>query len=136
MTPADMLHLNHGQPGAKAGDCFRCCVATLLDLPAADVPHFCDDMDSTWMPRLLEWLRPQGLFYVMISSFEPWMLPPGTRPLVIVGGKSPRGAWGHVVVGQVDRDGWKLIHDPHPSRAGIVGDPEDYGVFVRLMEVS
>lgn len=28
------------------GDCFRCCIASLLDLPALDVPHFYNKQSS------------------------------------------------------------------------------------------
>jgi hypothetical protein len=131
-----MLHLNHGQPGAVAGDCFRCCVASLFDRPAAEVPHFCEDMDHTWHERLVNWLRPWRLFYIETKALPPWLLMPNLHPLVIVSGRSPRGNWGHSVVGEIDRNGWKLIHDPHPSRAGIVGEPEDFGMFVRLTEIA
>ncbi len=137
MTPIDMLHLNHGQPGAIHGDCFRCCIASVLDLPAVDVPHFmaAPDQDILWAKRLDAFLRPRGMFWVSIQSFPEWQLSTGMRPLVIAGGKSPRGEWGHNVVGEMNRDGFRLIHDPHPSRAGIIGEPEDYGLLCRLWEL-
>jgi len=34
----------------------------------------------------------------------------------ILAGKSPRGDFAHAVVGW----GMQVVHDPHPSRAGIV----------------
>ncbi len=136
MTPVDMLHLEHGQPGATPGDCFRCCVASLLDLPASEVPHFCDwpSPSINWVPRLAAWLAPRGLLYLPLDGIPDCWLAGDRRPLVIAGGKSPRGEWGHNVVGELSRAGYRLVHDPHPSRAGLVGEPEDYGLFLRLWE--
>ncbi len=138
MTPVDMAHLDMGTPGAEVGDCFRCCVATLLDLPRDDVPHFAGGPDgaAAWVVRTQEWLAQRGLLYIQVTDFVwPWVRGL-SAPLVIAGGKSPRGVkGGHAVVVEVTCNGWRLIHDPHPSRAGIVGEPEDYGLFVRLAEL-
>lgn len=138
MTPVDMEHLDMGVPGAEVGDCFRCCVATLLDLPRDQVPHFAGGPDGSamWIIRTQEFLAPLGLFYVQVTDFVwPWVRG-FAAPLVIAGGVSPRGVkGGHAIVAQVTRNGWTMIHDPHPSRAGIVGDPEDYGLFVKLSEL-
>lgn len=38
-------------------DCVRACVATLFDLPLADVPRFSAE---AWADELAEWLRPMG----------------------------------------------------------------------------
>jgi hypothetical protein len=46
---------------------------------------------------------------------------------MIVGGLSPRGKGRHAVI---YLDG-KMIHDPHPSGDGIVGDP-DYSISIIL----
>jgi hypothetical protein len=138
MTPVDQLHLHNSEDqNAEKGDCFRCCVATLLDMPASEVPHFCGlpAPSINWVPRLQGWLAPLGLLYIEVADIHPCWLVSSRRPLVIAGGKSPRGEFGHSVVGEVSRDGFRLIHDPHPSRAGIVGDPEDYGIFLRLSEL-
>lgn len=136
MTPADMLHLEHGQPNAIPGDCFRACIATLLDLPTADVPHFCDlpDPDTHWIRRTQDWLAERGMFYLNVQTI-PWgFLQRNRRPTVIGGGKSPRGTWGHCVVGELTRDGFTILHDPHPSRAGLDGHPDDFGILMRLWE--
>lgn len=137
MTPVDQLHLHSDEPDAEFGDCFRACVATLLDLPALEVPHFCRRPDPAvqWLKRTQDWLARRGLLYVEVNAV-PWAyLQRPRRPLVIAGGKSPRGAFGHNVVGEISRDGFRLVHDPHPSRAGLVGEPEDYGIFMRLDEL-
>jgi hypothetical protein len=72
--------------------------------------------------------------YLQVAGI-PWWCLSKRYPLVIAGGKSPRGTWGHCVVGELSRAGYRMIHDPHPSRLGLVGEPEDFGVFMKLVEV-
>ena len=45
----------------------------------------------------------------------------------LAGGVSPRGVKHFVVV----KDG-QLWHDPHPSRAGLVGEVEEYCILIRI----
>lgn len=52
-------------------------------------------------------------------------------PLVMARSKSPRGNWGYWVIVELSRDGYKLIHDTHPSRDGLIGEPEDWGILVK-----
>jgi hypothetical protein len=136
MTPVDMLHLDMGAPGAEVGDCFRCCIASLLDLPRDEVPHFAGgpDGNAMWIIRTQLFLAQYDLFYVQVENVVwPWMRGQ-SRTLAIAGGKSPRGVkGGHAIVVEVSRNGWEMVHDPHPSRAGIVGDPEDYGLLCKLI---
>lgn len=138
MTPVDMLHLNHGQPGAINGDCLRACLATILDLAADDVPHFMASDLDTWYQRVTDWLKPRGLAWLCMNWPATYMPDQvlNLHPVVMVGGKSPRGPWGHFVVGQIGPHGYRLLHDPHPSRAGIVGEPEDFVLLVRLDQVA
>jgi hypothetical protein len=138
MKPVDMLHLDHGNPGAEYGDCLRCCVASILDLPAASVPHFAGLPDPTvnWTGRLQNFLSARGQYYIEVTDIPYCWRRKWIRPLVIAGGASPRGKWGHCVVGELSREGYRMIHDPHPSRAGLVGDPEDYGIICTLFELT
>lgn len=52
--------------------------------------------------------------------------------LVILGGKSPRGIQGgHAVVGKWSRtSGWQVVHDPHPSGDGILGEPTTVSFWI------
>lgn len=154
-----------------AGDCMRACIASILDLDYADVPHFCHYGDghpiqkhpehddpfvqehgALWWRRYRRWLREWGMDAICIDSEHeawdhalngwalrvpktvdtdpplqfPWPCDEG-RPWVgdvIVAGDSPRGPFGHVVVGRYDGhrppgERLDIVHDPHPSRAGI-----------------
>ena len=121
MTPVDMLQMSQRERGIF-GDCLRACVASLLDLPAESVPHFLQAafkdrrMDEVLI-YIADFLKPLGLGYLAINM--------PTRGLVhawpwydcyhIMTGPTERGTH-HAVVGY---DG-EMVHDPHPSRAGLL----------------
>lgn len=120
-------HDANGQPG----NCYQAAIASALELPLDDVPHFatfCHD----WIERSEQWFANRGLirsFYYERSLADlvwPLNVAPGTnfwgqRASRIVGvlgaGPSPRGPFRHVVV--LDPDTGAMIHDPHPSGAGV-----------------
>lgn len=97
------------------GNCFSACVASLLELPLEDVPYFMGDeppdQPSAWFEQLSDWLRPRGWWAIPIPIGNGWK-PEG---LCILSGKSPRGDFDHCVVAH----GLEVVHDPHPSRAGL-----------------
>lgn len=97
--------------GTPAGNCLPACVASLLHLPIESVPNVCEDGDG-WLERLAAWLVPRGFTPL---CFKGGPLPQLGATLCIVSGVSPRGAFMHATVWC----GGTLIHDPHPSRAGI-----------------
>jgi hypothetical protein len=99
------------------GNCFSACIATLLEIPLERVPYFMGDFQErpdAWWDRFLAWLLPHGLYAINIAC------PPDGEwhPLgeYILNAGSPRGDWDHSVVAV----GRKIVHDPHPSRAGLV----------------
>jgi len=126
MVPVDQTIFEDGH-----GDCLRACVASILELPIAILPNFAE---RGYYAGVAEFLATLGLSLLEISwsgdgyAHEQYL---SCLPVIhcIVGGWSPRGNDGsgkrkqHAVVGHVA--GWQVIvdHDPHPSRAGIVGEP-------------
>lgn len=141
MKPVDMLFPNHDPAAGLIGDCFRCSVASILELPADAVPHFMEkDWDRPevgWYADLNHWLAPRGLAYFEMSIepevFGPlWFSeigPAGFDVYHIMCGVGPRGDR-HAVVG---RNG-VIVHDPHPARAGLAGPGESgyrYGFFLK-----
>ena len=98
------------------GNCFSACVASLLELSIEDVPYFMGDEPAgepfDWFGGFLSWLRGYGLWAIPLPIVNGWR-PEG---LYILSGKSPRGDFDHSVVAR----GLEVIHDPHPSRAGIL----------------
>lgn len=137
MTPVDMSELHDADTGA-IGDCLRATVATLLDLPSDDVPHFvrlgidngdcpgpCDEDHEHgwgWWEKLLDFLWGRGMVLAHLTV-------PPPRPH-LASGMGPRGNH-HVVA--VDADG--TIHDPHPSRAGLL-DVDWRAEFVHAYELD
>lgn len=152
-----------------AGDCMRACLASLLDLPYDQVPHFVhygdgrpiqeiqtddpliDEHGALWYRRCRRWMRARGHDFgswdlddatihhddagavvqvdlpdelaIRTSSGMPWY------GHVLLCGRSPRGEFDHVIVGQY---AWMAASwdggirpvivpawDPHPSRAGL-----------------
>ena len=98
------------------GNCFSACVASLLELPIDAVPYFMGDAPAgepfAWFDGFLDWLRGFGLWAIPLPVGNGWE-PEG---LCILSGKSPRGSFYHSVVAR----GLEVVHDPHPSRAGLL----------------
>lgn len=111
--------------GSKDGNCLAACLATLLRLDIDEVPSFFSDDSGTWREKMGAWLVERGWGHLCIAGPPPEMLGPA---LSIVSGKSPRGDWLHATVWR----GRELLHDPHPSRAGLEGEPVDTIVLVPL----
>ena len=122
-------------PIDQIGNCFAACLATLLDLDLVDVPHFVqihrDDNERN--AAMLKWLTARG-FSLICYEYAPWVHQYfGVGAQVILGGKSPRGDWNHAVVGEIRAEGWRLLHDPHPSRDGLDGEPTHVDLLIPLL---
>ncbi|UCV00252.1 hypothetical protein [Acidovorax radicis] len=98
--------MSHYKQAIGSTNCMQCCVGFLLGLPLEQVPHFMND--GGW-ELFEEYASSQGYSAVML---------PGNREFeadYLASGNTERGT-SHMVV---MNDG-KLIHDPHPSNAGLV----------------
>jgi hypothetical protein len=131
VIPVDQQFLHDPEKGIK-GDCFRASIASILELPIKEVPHFCADSEG-WHERLQEWLAKQGLCYLEINNVRPndfKMLDISNCYHTLVG-PSPRFPDElHCVVG---RNG-EMVFDPHVDKRGLVGDPSKWltGFIVSL----
>jgi len=123
MTPQDQEFL-YDPDNDQCGDCGRAVIASLMDLPIKDVPHFAQI--STYTPGsngfytlIDDWLAERGL--EMLWHVNPVYYAPGTY--CYISGPSPNASGVfHACVGQVQNDHTlKLIHDPHPSKKGLLG---------------
>jgi hypothetical protein len=114
--------------------CFQAAVASVLELPIAEVPDFCAPgfNGRDWWGGFLNWCKSRGLMAVEFRLREREAcfaeLPDGL--ICILSGLSPRGI-NHSVVAQYSGGKFEIVHDPHSSRLGIVGFPQDILVFVR-----
>lgn len=116
-------------------NCFRACVATVLEIPIEYVPHACDG--STWdWDAFQDWLANRGLQAIEIGFGNGGTIYPVRKPVrCIISGSSPRECvtGRHAVVGSlIGIDGFELEHDPHPSQLWIDGEPTHATFFVRI----
>lgn len=112
MKPIDQLEKN---------DCVRACVASIMELSLEDVPHFVAESGKSWRIYLFNWLRAKDLAFVELSFpiRNIWL----SKAYGIACGKSPRyldGSMEHACIWQ----DWKVVHDPHMSRGGLIGEPK------------
>lgn len=115
------------------GDCLRACVASICELESDQVPNFAE---RAYIETLCEWLQARGIRFVQVRFAKPehclaaWF-GYSDQP-VLLWGKSPRKNLdgrdkGHAVVGKAKGYGFEIVHDPHPSRAGLSEGP--YGAI-------
>ena len=117
MKPVDQLYTDLPGEGDVVGDCWRASLASILELPAEEVPHFVALGDS-WVDATHAWLAKRGLE----GAFYDGGPPPEYTGYAVATGKSPRGDWNHAVVAYVRETGpsvaeVSLEHDPFPTRA-------------------
>lgn len=107
MTPVDQTSF-----GAE-GNCFSACVASILDMPLAEVPCFMGPVvdGNGWWQRFTAWCDEHRVRPTWFG--DPKNVPPGHS---ILSGRSPRSDRYHAVVAL---DG-VMVHDPHHSRAGVL----------------
>lgn len=133
MKPVDQLVL-HDPETDRRGDCFRTCIACLLEVDPEEVPHVvqahCDGGEH-WLHAINAWLAGRGLTYVQTTrKAARW-----GACWCILSGPGPRGV-DHAIVAWADWTTWNVedidrFHDPHPSRAGLL-KIEDVGWLVPI----
>ena len=140
MIPVPM-RVKHNPPDSW-GDCFRACIASVLNLGSRDVPHFMDGdpPEDQWQKVVERWMNAHGYTYIEV----PFMSTDGVsfsedkglhavlktiavnNPNVyyMLAGNSPAGS--HSVVCFND----EIVHDPAGREPGdqIVGPNED-GIY-------
>jgi hypothetical protein len=102
--------------GSK-GNCMSACLASLLEIANVDtVPRFIREPGDThrfqWAERLDEWLSQFGLYALHFAADPERAAFPGCYHIIT--GISPRGR-PHACIGY----GPRVVHDPHPSKAGL-----------------
>lgn len=117
MSGVDQTIMHNPERG-EIGNCMQAAIASHLGLTLYDVPHFAA-MGEGWADALQAWANARRLTWV---AMPPEVVPDGMP--TILQGRSERGI-PHVVVGC----GVKTIHDPHPSRAGLVEVKEAWALL-------
>lgn len=109
-----------GDGSGRLGNCLQAAVASALDLPLDEVPHFAEVED--WWRALVEFVQERGSNVVLRPASD------GPPVLGLAFGQSPRGVMHAVVC----RDG-EVVWDPHPSRDGL-SSVSSYVRFDALVE--
>jgi hypothetical protein len=129
IIPVDQEFLHDPENGVY-GDCMRACIATLLSVQRSDVPHFLSDGDDCdaveFSLRVNRFLKSFGLFLVDMTGFDFSTDGETAEVYHLIYGYTERGTY-HAVVGKNGR----VIHDPHPSKAGLIGNDWIYGLLVK-----
>lgn len=112
----------HGNDAeGNPGNCYQACVASILEVPLHEVPHFAA-LPGEWWTNILTWAHTQGLIATALYPDDSERIEgihaKGTVLGIIAVGPSPRGDYRHSIIVSADPD-HRVLHDPHPSRAGI-----------------
>ena len=122
---------------APSGNALQACVASIFARPLAEVPNFIAIPGVEYVDAIRAFASANGHTFEKVAVTAGVKAPtlaapqrPGSR--IIVRGVSPRGEFGHVVVGRVQRDGVSFVleHDVHPGAAvPMITQPTWAGVF-------
>lgn len=127
-TFVDQEHF-HDPATGTVGDCWRACIASIVGCPIAHVPHFVRDYPNDesddiarWFAESRRWLEENYQVTVLYYDKPEAVcaerrIETSAYPHILIDGRSPRGDFFHVVVG--DAITGEIVHDPHPSRAGL-----------------
>jgi hypothetical protein len=146
VKPVDQRHINK-----DTGDCETCAIASILELPYEAVPLFVkDDVEKgiNWFQALFKFLgergcQPSGIIVGTVPDPQAALLKKWSETVLAhlplpryieASGPSPRGEWGHAVVW--DTVEGRIVHDPHPSRAGLRGGPTAFMVLLPSADVE
>lgn len=131
--PKQRLLVENGE----IGDCWRCCIAAVVGVPAEDVPHFVAQRSGSCDADTQAWLNERGFLMLHVEgdgrggqggSFPRWGGRPFPEPAVIACGPTQRsrGLGKHHAVVLVEG---KIVYDPHPTDAGLTAIVERYFIF-------
>lgn len=107
MKPVDQTNFYDPEKGTR-GNCQQAAVASLLGLPLEEVPNFMEQPSGFWQ-SFWEFIASRGLEAIELSGLRHFDC------YHLAYGQSSRGV-SHAVV----YANGKLVHDPHPSREGII----------------
>lgn len=127
-----MVPVQQTETAPGKGNCLAACIASLLAIPISQVPNFRLAYDP-WTATQ-KWLAARGLFLVRVKM-SPGCLYPVPFTYCILTGQSPRRPVGHAVIGTIEGDEWRIIHDPHPDGTGLAGAPE-WIIFLGALQHS
>lgn len=114
------------------GNCTQACIASIFELSLEDVPNFALDGDEWWNTYetfLLEQFNVYPLSLDVTTDYTREEYQTFVQGYHLIQGKSPRGEWDHVIVGQ----NLEPVHDPNPYGGCTLDDIRYYEIFVKKM---
>ena len=150
MIPVNQKY-KHDPDAGVVGDCFRACLASLLELPLEQIPHFARESATagleSMMPLVEDWLAARGLYLFNFPVSPPFGYRDPTREIVRRYGK--RNPNIHYILSGATRPdadetgddrynhavichGGQIVHDPNDSKPGVVGPTNSgcYNIYV------
>jgi hypothetical protein len=122
--------------GDERGDCFRCCIAAVLQIPAENVPNFNDGSQDA---EAQKWLNARGYVMIHVKGGGHYAGINFPRYGKTVDDKTEEHAKFPIIVcgptvrtkkpGQHHATVWvngKMVYDPHPSEAGLIWVVDNY----------
>lgn len=109
-----MIPVDQEISDAVNGDCFPACVASVLELPLADVPGFVRGNADDWFEQFAAWAVGRGYAAAYVPN-DPPIAPRGYAIGVCDYHEFQGITVGHAIVALDGRP----VHCPHPSRAGL-----------------
>jgi len=124
--------------GRLEGNCFPACLASILEIPLASIPHFCRD-HKDHVAAAAEWLSGHNITLVHVQfdkknpeSIEDEFFAKQKGLHHIMCGHTYPGGLGHVVVGL---DG-KIVHDPLPMELQKTFKPDREHYLFAVLDPS
>ena len=139
MKPVNQLIVDSGR-----GDCWRCAIASILEVSAEDVPNFVGnefDGGENCHQACRKWLNERGLFLLDVNLKDEdeiytrldWYFLRGAYCIATVPSQKFQGRWHSVVMQlkKIDEDSTRLIvaHDPNPNNP-----PYSWDVKIRRLQ--
>ena len=117
------------------GDCFRACLASVLELGIENFPNF-RLLGAETVSIADEWLSRSDLAFRLLplrftKSFmgeRPDGIPPFSECILVVPSQAYPGNF-HAVVGRVGGGNYEIVHDPNPHNAPYSSGVEALGAI-------
>jgi hypothetical protein len=139
MTPQFQKHPKHIPERGMYGDCFTAALASILDLPIDQVPHFSKlypKDDKKRQNAIEDFLFKKGYYLILLDYLS------GIREIEKIS-PAHSGGYYHLILGlDHDDDGHacvgfngKLVHDPHPSQRWLANPKSEWklGLFIATL---
>lgn len=137
MKPVPQRITDHDPARGLYGDCFKCCLASILELPYEDVPHFfAYNSGDPWpgWDACIDWLGERGMFLFYQNFQEHQLDAQLTRRWLngyhfMFGRAKGLPESSHCVVGLRGR----MVFNPHPNKTLVFGPYIDYNYGIAIV---